>query len=42
LPLRVHLDETLYELLQDRLYEESVRLLKHTTLTAKEIAMGWA
>ncbi|WP_121201813.1 helix-turn-helix domain-containing protein [Mucilaginibacter gracilis] len=35
---RAHLGKTLYELLQDRLHEEAEKLLKHTTLTAKDIA----
>jgi len=35
---RAHLGKTLYELLQDRLHEEAEKLLKHTSLTAKDIA----
>lgn len=35
---RAHLGKTLYELLQDRLHEEAIKLLRDTTLTGKDIA----
>lgn len=35
---KAHLGRTVYELLQDRLHDEAVKLLKYTTLSVKEIA----
>lgn len=35
---RAHLGRTVYQLLQDRLHEEAVKLLKYTALSVKQIA----
>ena len=35
---RAYLNKTVYELLQDRIHEEALRLLQYSTLTIKQIA----
>lgn len=35
---RAHLGRSVYELLQDRLHEEAIKLLRYTTLSVKQIA----